>query len=303
MLVALAYPDRVARRKADGRYLLRNGRTARIDGADPLAREEWLAVADLDGSSSELRIAIAAPISQNVLERMFADQITSRTEAGWSERDKRIVARSARVLGAIVIDQRDDPQADRHDLACAFARFLAEREFRDLPWTDEARQFIDRVRFSHGFDPDTVPDLRDEDLAATAEEWLAPSLLGRRTMADVAKIDLEAALRSALPSNAVRRVDAVAPAVYRPPKGREVPIDYSVPDRPSVAVRLQFMFGVKRQPTIAMGNVPLTIELLSPAGRPIQVTRDLAGFWSGSYAQVRKEMKGRYPKHDWPENP
>ncbi len=302
-LVALAYPDRVARRKADGRYLLRNGRTARMDGADPLAREEWLAVADLDGSSSEVRIAIAAPVSQEVLLRTFADQITQRTEAGWSERDKRIVARSARMLGAIVIDQKDDPNPDVQELASAFARVVAERELRDLSWTEGALQFVHRVRFAHRMDPDVVPAFTDDDLASSAEEWLAPYLVGKKTLGDLARVDVAAALTEMMPVAVRRRVDTLAPPLYRPPKGREVPIDYSVPERPTVSVRLQFMFGVKRQPTVASGNVPLTIELLSPAGRPIQTTRDLAGFWSGSYAAVRKEMKGRYPKHDWPENP
>ncbi len=303
ILVALAYPDRIARRKIDGRYLMRNGRTARLAPGDMLGQHEWLAVSDLDGSGTEPRIAMAALISQESVLATFSENITLRAEAGWNDRDGKIVARTVRMIGAIVLDTQQNSNIDADEIASAFARVIAERGLRDLPWSDMATRLRNRVVFARHFDATAVPLWTDESLAESIEQWLAPSLRGKRTLGDLQKLDLAAILRENLSYEQIRRVDTVAPEFYHPPKGREVPIDYSNVDRPTIAVRLQFMFGVKRTPHVAMGNVPLTIELLSPADRPLQVTQDLAGFWQGSYAHVRKEMKGRYPKHNWPEHP
>ncbi|MBU3679555.1 MAG: ATP-dependent helicase HrpB [Candidatus Kapabacteria bacterium] len=303
VLIALAYPERIARSKGDARFLLRNGRTATIMQADPLARHEWLAVADLDGSASEPRIAIAAPLSAATLRMVFADDLVEQVETGWNDRDGRIVARTATMLGAIVVETKANAKADAHELAKAFARELAKRGIENLPWSEGAERLRDRVAFTRQHTGAQLPDMSDEALSVTIEEWLAPLLVGMRSMADLQKLDLARPLREMLSREEKTLVDRSAPEFYKPPKGREVPIDYANPDQPLAAVRLQFMLGVKRTPTVANGNVPLTIELLSPADRPIQKTRDLAGFWSGSYQAVRKEMKGRYPKHDWPENP
>jgi ATP-dependent helicase HrpB len=185
----------------------------------------------------------------------------------------------------------------------AFARELARRGIENLPWSEGAERLRDRVAFTRQHTGAPLPDMSDEALTDTIEEWLAPQLVGMRSLADLQKLDLARPLKEMLSREQKTLVDRSAPEFYKPPKGREVPIDYSNPDQPLASVRLQFMLGVKRTPTVANGNVPLTIELLSPADRPIQKTRDLAGFWSGSYQAVRKEMKGRYPKHDWPENP
>jgi len=303
ILLALAYPDRVARRKADGKFLLRNGRTAKLDAGDMLGRSEWLAISDLDGSGQEPRIAIASSIDQPSVMKIFESDFATRTEAGWSDRDGKIVARTVRMLGAIVIDTQQDTDANEEELASAFARVLAERGLQDLPWTQEAEAYRARIGFARFHGATELPDVGNESLSITVEQWLAPSLRQKRTLSDIKKLDLTLILREMLAYEQQRKVDTVAPALYKPPKGREVSINYTNPERPTIAVRLQFMFGVKRTPTVAQGNVPLTIELLSPADRPIQVTQDLAGFWSGSYAHVRKEMKGRYPKHNWPEHP
>ncbi|MBC8124964.1 MAG: ATP-dependent helicase HrpB [Candidatus Kapabacteria bacterium] len=303
ILIALAYPDRIARRKSDGRYLMRNGRTARLHPGDMLSQHEWLAVSDLDGSGTEPRIAMAAVIHQESVLATFSEFIVQKAEAGWNDRDGKIVARTVRMIGAIVLDTQQNANIDADEIACAFARVIAERGFRDLPWSDSATRLRNRVVFAHHFDATNLPQWTDESLAQGVEQWLAPSLRGKRTLGDLQKLDLAVILRENLTYEQLRRVDTVAPEFYHPPKGREVPIDYSNVDRPTIAVRLQFMFGVKRTPTVALGNVPLTIELLSPADRPLQVTQDLAGFWQGSYAHVRKEMKGRYPKHNWPEHP
>ncbi|MEY3386699.1 MAG: hypothetical protein RIR53_1510 [Bacteroidota bacterium] len=303
VLIALAYPDRIARRKADGRYLLRNGRSAALSAGDPLGTHEWLAVSDIDGSSSEPRIAIACPVSQHAITIVFAADIVERVESGWNDRDGKIVARRSRMLGAIVIDSRPDTTADPHELARGFARAIAQRGLHLLAWDAAAERLRSRVLFVRHHQGDVLPDMSDESLADSVESWLAPHLLGKRSLTDLQRLDLRSLLRQMLTREQSTLLDRFAPEFYKPPKGREVPIDYSNPDQPLAAVRLQFMLGVKRNPTVAAGNVALTIELLSPADRPIQKTRDLAGFWSGSYQAVRKEMKGRYPKHDWPENP
>ena len=303
VLIALAYPERLARSKGDGRFLLRNGRTALIMQADPMARSEWLAVADLDGSASEPRIAIAAPISLDSVRIVFTDDLTRQVETGWNDRDGRIVARTATMLGAIVIDTKANANADPRELAAAFASELARRGIENLPWSEGAERLRDRVMFTRKHTGSELPDMSNEALAQQADAWLAPQLVGMRSLADLQKLDLTRPLREMLTREQKTLIDRCAPEYYKPPKGREVAIDYSNPDQPLAAVRLQFMLGVKRTPTVANGNVPLTIDLLSPADRPIQKTRDLAGFWSGSYQAVRKEMKGRYPKHDWPENP
>jgi ATP-dependent helicase HrpB len=303
VLIALAYPERIARSKGDGRFLLRNGRTVSIIQADPLARSEWLAVADLDGSASEPRIAIAAPLSMVTVRLVFADDLVEQVETGWNDRDGRIVARTATMLGAIVVDTKANANADAHELAKAFARELSRRGIENLPWGEGAERLRTRVAFTRRHTDSELPDMSDEALSQNIDQWLAPHIVGMRSLADLQKLDLARPLREMLSREQKTLVDRSAPEFYKPPKGREVAIDYSNPDQPLAAIRLQFMLGVKRTPTVANGNIPLTIELLSPADRPIQKTRDLAGFWSGSYQAVRKEMKGRYPKHDWPENP
>ncbi len=301
VLLALAYPDRVARRKSDGRFVMRNGRTARVNTSDALAASEWLAIGELDGSQQEPRIVIAEPLTTEQILDIFSDALVDRALVGWSDRDGRIVARTERMLGAIRIDIRDHADVDEDELARAFARELAVRELNDLPWSDAAVRFCERVAFCRHHDLCELPDLSRGGLCATAEGWLAPHLHGMRTLGELRQLDLASILGSMLSFSQRSSMDRAAPEFYRPPKGREVLISYTDPDRPRVSVRLQFLFGVTKTPLVALGNIPLTIELLSPANRPIQVTQDLAGFWKGSYAQVRREMKGRYPKHDWPE--
>ncbi|MEN9281122.1 MAG: hypothetical protein RL594_57 [Bacteroidota bacterium] len=303
VLIALAYPERLARSKGDGRFLLRNGRSVTIMQADPLARSEWLAVADLDGTAAEPRISIAAPLSLESVRIVFADDFTTHVETGWNDRDGRIVARTASMLGAIVVETKANANADPQDLAAAFARELARRGIERMPWDERAQRLRDRITFTRQHTGAELPEMSDEMLSQSVEQWLAPHLIGMRSLADLQKLDLVRLLQDMLTREQRTLVDRCAPELYKPPKGREVAIDYSNPDQPLAAVRLQFMLGVKRTPTVANGNVPLTLELLSPADRPIQKTRDLAGFWSGSYQSVRKEMKGRYPKHDWPETP
>lgn len=301
VLLALAYPDRVARRKSDGRFVMRNGRTARVTTSDTLAASEWLAIGELDGSQQEPRIVIAEPLTTEQILDIFSDALVARALVGWSDRDGRIVARTERILGAIRIDIRDHADVDEDELARAFARELAVRELNDLPWSDAAVRLCERVVFCRHHELCELPDLSRDGLCARAEEWLAPHLHGMRTLGALRRLDLASILGGMLSFSQRSAMHRAAPEFYRPPKGREVAISYTDPERPRVSVRLQYLFGVTKTPLVAQGNIPLTIELLSPANRPIQVTQDLAGFWKGSYAQVRREMKGRYPKHDWPE--
>lgn len=293
--LALAYPDRVARRRTEGRYILRNGRTARLPDHDPLAREEWLAIGDL-GGGSEARIGLAAPLTEEIIRKDFADQIITSVTAGWDERTEQVVATEEERLGAVVLRSRPTTSVDPETLARSFALALADRDYRDLPWTRNTEQLRDRILFVRHHAGDSGADPLDP--AA-----LAPFLIGMRKLSDLKGLNMGEVLDSAVSWAERQQLDRLAPTTWTTPSGRDVRIDYSDPDRPTLSVRLQQMFGVTTTPSVADGRVQLTIELLSPADRPIQVTQDLAGFWTGSYAQVRKDMRGRYPKHAWPEDP
>ncbi len=293
--LALAYPDRVARRKDPGRYLLRNGRTARVSDHDPLDRYEWIAIADL-GGGGDPRIGWAAPLTEDAVRTEFADQITINVTAGWDERTQQMMATEDERLGALTLSTRPARSLDPQAQALAFARALEARGYRDLPWTRATEQLRDRILFvrHHAGERTSMP---------LAPESLAPFLIGMRKLTDLKGLNMGTVLEAVLTWNERQHLERLAPTLWTTPQGREIRIDYADPERPSVSVRLQQAFGLSTTPTVANGAIPLTMILLSPADRPIQITQDLAGFWSGSYADVRKEMRGRYPKHAWPENP
>ena len=293
--LALAYPDRVARKRSENRYVLRNGRTARIAEHDALARHAYLAIADL-GGGSEPWIGMAAPLTEDIVRELFADQVETVVTAGWDERAEHMSAIEEDRLGAIQLRAVPTTNVDEDALAVAFANVLAQRDYRDLPWTRNTEQLRDRILFvRHHTDASTADPL--------GPETLAPFLVGFRKLKDLKGLNMGAILDAALSWNERQQLDRLAPTIWKTPTGREIRIDYRDPDRPTLSVRLQQMFGVQHTPVIGEARIPLTIQLLSPADRPIQVTTDLAGFWTGSYAEVRKEMRGRYPKHDWPEDP
>lgn len=287
--VALAYPDRVAKRRDGGRYLLRNGRTAKLRDDDPLHGAPWLAVADVDGAG-DAAILVAAAIEEHVVRAMFAADMAEREELVDDDTSDLISVRRRTYLGAIVMDDRELSAPDPMSIATALAERLAREDFRALPWTDAARVFQHRAAFA------------GVDVSITIDR-LAPFLVGMRRVRDVARLHMADMLRSWCTHHERKRIDAMAPTHLTLPNGRSVAIDYSDPERPMVSSRLQDFFGLHDTPRIGAGGTPLTIALLSPAGRPVQVTQDLAGFWKGSYAEVRKEMRGRYPKHAWPEKP
>jgi ATP-dependent helicase HrpB len=303
-LLALAYPDRVAKnRGAGGAFLLANGRGANVDAASALARAPFLAVAEITGTAAQGRIVLAAPLTLAEIEAQFADRIESRDDIAFDAASASLRARRLRRLGGIALAEQpltvtpDDASARL--LAQGAARLGIER----LPWTKPLRQWRDRVMFLRRAEGDEWPDLSDAALAATAADWLAPALAGKTALGELASDDLAHALQGLLPWTLRRRLDAEAPTHFTAPSGSSVPIDYEAQEGPKLAIRVQELFGLDRHPSIAAGRVPLVVELLSPAHRPVQVTRDLPGFWRGSYAAVKAEMKGRYPRHPWPDNP
>jgi ATP-dependent RNA helicase HrpB len=303
-LLALAYPERIAKNRGGGAgaFLLANGRGAQVDPASPLARTPFLAVAELAGSAATGRILLAAPITLAEIEARFAERIDTREEIAFDQATASLRARRQRRFGALVLSEQPMPAAAN----AAAARVLAEGAARlgvdRLPWTQALRQWRDRVAFLRRAEGAEWPDLSDAALAADVD-WLAALFDGKTALAELPTDELEAALKSRLPHPLQRRLDAEAPTHFAAPTGTRVPINYDADGGPKVAVRVQELFGVDRHPAIAGGKVPLLIELLSPAHRPVQMTRDLPGFWRGSYAAVRAEMRGRYPKHPWPDNP
>ncbi|MBS1560784.1 MAG: ATP-dependent helicase HrpB [Bacteroidetes bacterium] len=304
--IALAYPDRIAQRSREGSalYQLRHGRTARLFGDDALQRSPWLAIADVDGTSNDLVIRAAVAVSAAEVESIFADHLTTKISCTFDEGREAVVARRVRMLDALTISEQPLRDAPQHDIAMELARVLAQRSLRDLPWTSHCTQFIERVTCCRSIGQLTdLPAMDMSSLIARVDEWLVPHLMGMHRLRDVRSLDLAAILHGLLTWEQRQQLDRALPTTYRLPRGRNVAIDYTDPSKPVVAARLQDLFGVDGIPSVLNGRLPLTIHLLSPAGRPLQVTQDLAGFWRGSYADVRKEMRGRYPKHKWPERP
>ncbi len=296
---AFAYPDRIGlRRTGDApRYVLSGGKGALIDAADPLSRAPMLVATDLDGDPREARLRVGIEIAEASVRRLFADRIRRRDIVEWSRREGRVVARSEERLGALVLSEAPLPKPEAD--AVARAAFDGLRVI-GLPFTDTARRFRARIQLL-ARDGADMPDLSDAALLADPD-WLLPWLGGKRTEADLRALDLTAALKSLLSWDQGQLADRQAPAHFTTPLGRHIPIDYEG-DHPSVTVRLQEMFGVTVHPTVGPKNLPLRVTLLSPAQRPVQVTNDLPGFWRTSYADVRRDMRGAYPRHPWPEDP
>lgn len=299
-MAALAYPDRIGlRRKGDApRWVLSGGKGALMAEDDPLAGQRLLVACDLDGDAREAKIRLAAPISEAELRRLFADQIGWHDICEWSRRERRVIARQREMLGALVLADRIWKTAPPERMARAMLDGVREL---GLPWSDAARRLQARAELLRG-EGAALPDFSDQGLMDAAEDWLLPHLVGVRTADELKKLDLTAALRAALSWDDQQVLDRLAPAHFETPLGRKVPIDYSG-ETPGIALRLQELFGVTEHPVIGPKRLPLKITLLSPARRPVQVTTDLPGFWATTYADVRKDMRGQYPKHPWPEDP
>jgi len=301
-MAALAYPDRIGlRRKGDApRYLLSGGKGAVFDPADPLAGSRLIVATDLDGDPREARIRQALPIADSALRALFSDQITWQDLCDWSPRDQRVAAQSRETLGALVLAERRwaPPVEVRARAALDGFRLLG---IAQCGMTAAARRLQTRVTLLRDQGA-ALPDFSDAALAASAESWLLPYLTQVRTAEDLRNLDMLAALRGALTWEQTQRLDHQAPAHFITPLGNKVPIDYG-DGAPQISVRLQEMFGVTTHPSIGPKHLPLKVTLLSPARRPLQTTTDLPGFWASSYADVRKDMRGRYPRHPWPEDP
>ncbi len=307
ILLAWAYPDRIARARGDGgRYLLANGRGAHFGEPQALAKSQFIVAAELDGAEREARIFLAAPISIEDLEKHFAALITDAAEIRWDEREQAVHARRERRLGALLLQSselRDPDPAALGEAALAGLKILG---MAGLPWTKDLSQWRARVMLLRHFkvpSPAPWPDLSDAALELAVEEWAPPWIVGFTRREHFARMDLSNALRSLVTHAQGKILEREAPTHFTVPSGSHIPIDYLDGDTPTVSVRLQELFGLRETPCVAGGKVPLLLKLLSPAGRPVQITQDLVSFWNRGYHEVKKDLKGRYPKHYWPDDP
>jgi ATP-dependent helicase HrpB len=309
LLLAFAYPDRIGLRRPGEppRYLLAQGRGAMLPSPSALARSELIVAAELDAGEREARVFLAAPLERALLDAHLAALMTTSEEVSWDSRAAAVVARRVLRLGAIVLEERPLRDAASAESRAAMLTGIREMGLDCLPWTPALRQWRARVNLLRGAasTPEQAaewPDVADAALLASLEDWLAPWLDGVTRREHLARVKLGDALHGLLDWNHQRRLDELVPTHVVVPSGSRIAVDYSGAS-PSLAVKLQEVFGWMESPRLAGGRVPLTLELLSPARRPVQITRDLASFWSRGYAEVRKELKGRYPKHYWPDDP
>jgi ATP-dependent helicase HrpB len=320
LLTALAYPDRLAQREADTRLRLVTGQRVELKTEDVDPQATYFAVAHLAGQAATPRATLAAPLTKEELETAFAGQITTTEEVRFDPATQRVTGKRLRRLGALVLDEKTIGQPDAALVSRALLGYLQEVGLSKLNWTDGARQLQQRLEFvRHHFvpaprtehpTPDTEdltkwPDFSDEALLADLASWLGPHLNGLKSLDQVQRLDLYEPLLARLPGGWGQRqeLDRLAPTALEVPSGSHVTLDYSDPAAPVLAVKLQELFGLTETPTVAGGRVPLLLHLLSPGGRPAQVTRDLRSFWEKGYFEVRKDLKGRYPKHPWPDKP
>jgi ATP-dependent helicase HrpB len=299
-LLAAAFPDRIAQRRGEpGSFRLSGGGSARIPVTDPLSKATLLVAASLELKSAS-RIRLAAPLDPDRLPPSLATRVTEQVEAGFDPVTGTVLARRRRRLGALILSDRTEP-GDPAQVAGVLASIVAAQDLRPLPWTGAARQLQARVALMRGIEPEAGwPDLSDQALKATVQDWLTPCLSGITRLADMERVDLHAVLSGLMPWNLASRLDRELPTHLSLPTGRAA-IDYTEAP-PLASGKAQAFYGMATTPTLAGGRIPLRLALLSPAGRPIAVTADLGGFWKGAWADARRDMRGRYPKHRWPED-
>jgi ATP-dependent helicase HrpB len=302
-MLALAFPDRVARNRGNGGFVLANGRGAAVEQTSALARAPYIAVAELTGTAAQGRILLAAPITQAEIELRFADQIENADEIAFDRSALALRARRKKTLHAITLSEAPMALSPSPEAARILADGLIAAGLDRLPWSKASKQWRDRVMFLRQAEGESWPDLSDDALVARREDWLVPALYDKTSMKELSAPDLSETLLTLLPWELRARLEREAPTHFEAPTGTMLAIDYEAEQGPTIAVRLQELFGLNTHPSIAKGAVPLVLELLSPAHRPVQVTRDLPGFWRGSYAAVRSDLRGRYPRHPWPEDP
>lgn len=307
-LLAVGWPDRVgrAREPGGGRYQLASGRGANLGAPQPLSRAEFIVAPAVDAGARDARIFLAAPVSLSELQEALPQAVTTATEVAWEPREGAVVARRRLVLGELTLAEQPVRDASPVAVAHAFLAGLAAAGLDVLPWEPVLRQWQARVALVREWDPrppSPWPDVSDAALLATLPGWLGPWVEGYSRLDHLRRLDLGAALRSQLDHALQRRLDELAPTHFAVPSGSRIAIDYLDGAVPTLSVRLQEVFGLKASPAVCAGRVPVLLKLLSPAGRPVQVTRDLASFWASGYHEVRRELKGRYPRHYWPEDP
>lgn len=299
----LAYPDRVAKARGEyGRFVLANGRGAMLDGSEALAREPFLVVADIQGRAQNARIAAAASVSESDLREVLAERIETTTQTIFDAEKRVVRMREIVRLGAIILSERQLPSLKGADADAAIIEALKTHGLSLLEWTKGADVLRRRLTWLHRGLGEPWPDMGDEALLEKLEDWLLPFLSGNTSMDRIDTQTVSNGLMSLVPYELQRKIAELAPTHYLAPSGSSVPIRYEE-EQAVLPIRVQELFGLDQHPSIAGGNVPLTLELLSPAHRPIQTTRDLPGFWRGSWADVRADMRGRYPRHVWPEDP
>jgi ATP-dependent helicase HrpB len=303
LMLAYAFPDRVARNRGNGSFVLANGRGAAVEQTSSLARAPYIAIGEMTGTAASGRILLAAQITLDEIELHFAEHIETADEISFDHGAMALRARRKRTLHAITLSEATLAVSPSEDTARILADGLIAAGLDRLPWSKAAKQWRDRVMFLRRAEGDSWPDLSDEGLIARRDEWLVPALTDKIALKDISAGDLSDALMALLPWDMRARLDREAPTHFEAPTGTMLAIDYEAEQGPTIAVRLQELFGLNTHPSIAAGKVPLVLELLSPAQRPVQVTRDLPGFWRGSYAAVRSDLRGRYPRHPWPDDP
>lgn len=306
LLLAFAYPDRIALRRGGGQglqYRLSNGRGAFFPQPEALSTQDMLAVADLDGDKREARIFLAAPLTLAEVEEHFAEQISQTEEVRWDSREQLVLARRQRKLGELVLKDEALPKPDPALLMAGLFQGIREMGLTCLPWSDGQQNLRARIGFLRRVEGEAWPDLSDAALLDSLEDWLAPWVEGMSRKSHLTRLDMQAALDAILPWDKKKLLETEAPTHIQVPSGSRIPIDYDSGETPILAVRLQEMFGLADTPMIAGGRIKLTLHLLSPARRPVQVTQDLASFWANAYKQVKADLKGQYPKHYWPDDP
>lgn len=303
-LAALAYPDRIAERRPGGdfRYRLSNGKGAMLPGEDNLRDVPYLAIAVVSGAARDARIRIAAPISAATIEHLFESDIREGESAAWDSQSRSVIARRQRRLNALVLSDTPAKNIPDDQIAGALVEGIRDLGLDRLPWSREVTEWRQRVMCFHQA-TGRGPDLSDDALLETLDEWLLPYLAGMRRLEHLKSLDMLSILRTRLDWSALQTLDKQVPSHFTVPSGSSIRIDYADPTAPVLPVKLQEMFGATETPGIIDGAIALSIHLLSPAGRPLQITRDLQAFWRNTYPQVKAEMKGRYPKHPWPDDP
>lgn len=302
-LLALAFPDRIGKRRGNGKYLLTSGRGAEFATEDSLSKAEYIVAVELDGAGADSRIRAAAPIGPEAIRSIFAERIRNVDDIYWDDAAEAVRSKRKVMLDAVILDEMPLAKPDSERVREALLDGVRRSGMKLLPWTKAAEHWRNRVRFVRAHLGAEWPDLSDVSLLETLSDWLGPYVEQMKSKDDLQRLRLADVLEAILPWELRRRLEELAPSHAAVPSGSRLPIDYSDPSAPKLQVKLQEVFGLAETPRIAGGRVPLTMVLTSPAQRPVQITKDLASFWRSAYFDIRKDLKGRYPKHHWPDDP